>query len=232
MSVHHVLPPRGLYYDGAFHGIIDLYGQNDSVSLTEAWRLNVRAIIHETSLGLFREDGRYQDRKDQALRMGFLWGAYHVVSDEDVDLQLDRFLKHEPGDNPNVLMAVDWEDTSRGLMKVTKLRDFVTAFHERLHFFPVLYGGHHVREAPELQRGDEVLRHCPLWYIRIGEGMTQDALDFPRKTWPHFALWQFATEKRSRVRPYPPDVLHGADFSLYAGTEDELRKAWPFRGTK
>lgn len=224
-----LVPPRDLEYDGAFHGVIDLYDKNTSISLTEAWRLGVRAIIHQTSLGLFREDASYRDRKDHAVRRGFLWGAYHVVSDEDVDKQLDRFLSHETGNDPSILMAVDWEDTSRGLMPVPKLREFVAAFHERLGFWPVLYGGHHIREADELRQGDPVIGNCPLWYIRINDSMTPAKLDYPHRTWSDFALWQFATEKDSKMRPYPRDVLHGADFSLHRGTEQDLRAAWPFR---
>jgi GH25 family lysozyme M1 (1,4-beta-N-acetylmuramidase) len=224
----HTVQPREMQYDGAFHGVIDLYDKNTSISLTEAWRLGVRGIIHQTSLGLFREDASYKDRKDHAMRMGFLWGAYHVVSNEDAGKQLDRFLSHEPGD-PNVLMAVDWEETSKGVMGVPKLRQFVSAFRERLGFWPVLYGGHHIREAREFQKGDPVMGKCPLWYIRIDESMTPDTLDFPRTTWSDFALWQFATERASKARPYPRDVLQGADFSLFEGTESELRKSWPFR---
>lgn len=64
--------PRDMQYDGAFHGIIDLYDKNTSISLTEAWRLGVRGIIHQTSLGLFRDDSSYKDRKDHAMRMGLL----------------------------------------------------------------------------------------------------------------------------------------------------------------
>lgn len=226
----HAVQPRNLHYDGGFHGIIDLYGLNKSISLTEAWHLNVRAVIHQTSLGLIREDGHYQDRKDHATRLGFLWGAYHVVSDENVDAQLDRFLKHEPGTDASVLMAVDWEETSRGMMGIPKLHQFVEAFRERLGFYPVLYGGHHIREAAEFRHGDPVIGKCPLWYIRVGRSVTEATLDFPRATWRDYTLWQFATEKDTPVRPYPTDVLSGADFSRFRGTEDELRAAWPFRG--
>lgn len=126
-------------------------------------------------------------------------------------------------------MAIDWEETSRGLKGVPKLRKFVSSFRERLGFWPVLYGGHHIREARDFQKGDPVMGKCPLWYIRIDDGMTPATLDFPRETWTDFALWQFATDKASRARPYPRDVLHGADFSLFQGTQADLHTAWPFR---
>jgi hypothetical protein len=126
-------------------------------------------------------------------------------------------------------MAVYWKETFKGVMGVPKLRKLVSGFRERLGFWPVLYGGHHIREAREFQKGDPIMGKCPLWYIQIDESMTADTLDFPRATWSDFALWQFATEKALKARYYPRDVLHGADAGLFQGNESELRKSWPFR---
>ncbi|MDQ3917026.1 MAG: hypothetical protein M3348_00865, partial [Acidobacteriota bacterium] len=83
-----------------FQGIIDIYDENDQIDLAEAWRLGVRAIFHQTTRGTFKKDRLYADRKKRALEMNFLWGAYHLLSAQDVGEQLDYFLSVEDGSDP------------------------------------------------------------------------------------------------------------------------------------
>ena len=61
--------------DGSFVGIIDIYDKNDQIDLTEAWRLGVRAIFHETGMGLFKRDRAYVARKAAALQKGLSLGC-------------------------------------------------------------------------------------------------------------------------------------------------------------
>jgi len=208
-----------------FQGIIDVYGDN-SLDLDEAWDQGVRAILHQTSAGLYRVDTKYAARKAAALKKGFLWCGYHLLSAEDFEKQLDAFLTIENGSDPRIALALDWESTQAGTILFADLRKCVITFNKRMSWYPLLYGGWTIRETSELEAGDPVLAKCPLWYQRYKA--TPDAI--PTKTWPTYTLWQFDDEKRNFGAP-PPSVLPGADWNRFAGTFEDLRKTWPFRGS-
>jgi GH25 family lysozyme M1 (1,4-beta-N-acetylmuramidase) len=223
--------PVNLEHDGVFDGVLDIYVGNEHVDLAEAQRLGVAAIFYRTAVGLIpKRDDRvaYHRAKDQALRLGLLWGAYYVVSDEDVDRQLDRFLEIEDASNPKIAMAIDWEKTSMGTADGKKVKEFVNKFRARTGFLPILYGGSTLREDPLVEHGDQDLGKCPLWYIYL-LSPKHPHIELPAATWPHYTLWQFDDQTRNHGAPYPRDVLPGADWSRFVGSKAELEDAWPFR---
>jgi hypothetical protein len=210
-----------------FQGIIDVYDEN-SLDLDDAWKQGVRAILHQTSAGLYRVDSKYASRKATALQKGFLWCGYHLLSAEDCERQLDVFLSIEDGKDPRVALALDWEHTRAGTILYADLRNCIISFNKRMkplypNRYPLLYGGWTIRETPELEAGDPVFAKCLLWYQRYKS--SPDGI--PTKTWPTYTLWQFDDEKRHFGAP-PPSVLPGADWNRFVGTLDDLQKAWPF----
>lgn len=213
-----------------FEGIIDIFDEN-TIDLGEASQQGVGLILHQTSQGLYRKDSAYAQRKRAALEMGFLWGAYHLLSAEDTAAQVDRFLSIEDGSDQRIGLAIDWEPSSRGMMSYAELRRFIALFNERMkprfaNRFPILYGASALRETAQIVAGDPLLAKCPLWYARY----TRDhPLEIPARTWKTYTLWQFADEQREFGGP-PPNILRGADFSRFQGTIDDLRHAWPFIG--
>jgi lysozyme len=219
--------PKDMNVDGSFVGIIDIYDKNDQIDLNEAWRLGVRAIFHETGMGLFKRDSAYVARKAAALQKGFLWGAFHLLSSEPVEDQLDRFLDIENGQDGTTAMALDWEPSSHGTMTLENLRSMVTKFHERNRYYPMIYCDARVRNMAALLAGDDVLGMCKLWYARYTRNSNH--LGIPQKTWRDYTLWQFDYEARKYGAPYPINVLPGADWSSFKGTEGALRTTWPFR---
>ncbi len=193
-----------------------------------AWQQGVRAILHETSQGAYKKDTRYRDRKIEALAKGFLWAGYHLLSDEDVDQQLDAFLGMEDGSDPRVALAIDWELSKHGTMSYENVQLFIRRFTDRFKPMykdrhPMLYAGKLVRETPGVVSGDALLAKCPLWYARYAHA----PYEIPVKTWPTYTLWQFDDENRRYGAP-PPTVLPGADWNRFAGTLDDLERAWPF----
>jgi hypothetical protein len=214
-----------------FQGIIDIYDGNDAISLNDAWERGVRVILHETSCGTYKKDALYKARKQQALRMGFLWAGYHLVSAEDISAQLKVFLGMEDGSDPRVGMAIDWEESSRGTASADQIREFVQRFNQAMKprfadRYPILYGRYSIlTEDRGINRGDALLGKCALWYARYTNG----PLQIPNKTWPGYTLWQFDDEKRKFGAP-SVNVLPGADWNRFAGTESELRNRWPFGG--
>ena len=163
--------------------------------------------------------------------MGFLWAGYHLVSAEDVGSQLEVFLAMEDGSDPRVAMAIDWEESDRGTASADQIRDFVRRFNQAMRpryadRYPILYGRYSILvRDPGIKSGDALLGKCPLWYARYTDG----PLEIPIKTWPGYTLWQFDDEKRKFGAP-PVDVLPGADWNRFQGSEDDLRKRWPFSG--
>jgi hypothetical protein len=89
-----------------FQGIIDIYDGNGQIDLRDTWQRGVRAILHETSMGLYKKDRAYATRKAEALEMGFLWAGYHLVSAGDIGAQLDVLLEMEDGSDPRVGLAI------------------------------------------------------------------------------------------------------------------------------
>jgi GH25 family lysozyme M1 (1,4-beta-N-acetylmuramidase) len=214
-----------------FQGIIDIYDGNDRIDLDDAWNRGVRAILHQTSRGTYRTDALYAERKKRALDMNFLWAGYHLLSAEDVGDQLNYFLAIEDGSDPRVGLAIDWEKSRKGTATGDQVRDFVGRFNKAMKprypdRYPILYGGNLVREDAGIQAGDTLLAKCPLWYVRYNAA---GPIEIPAKTWPTYTLWQFDNEKRKYGGP-PSEVLPGADFNRFQGTDAELRSAWPFGG--
>jgi hypothetical protein len=210
-----------------FEGIIDVYDENE-LDLSDAWNRSVRAILHQTTRGLYKKDKAYAERKQAAREKGFLWGAFHLLSAEDPAEQLDFFLSMEDGSDPRVALAIDWEKSKKGMMSYQQLHTFVTLFNNKMKArypdrYPLLYGGSVIRETPGIQNGDPLLAKCPLWYARYTNG----PLQIPASTWSDYTLWQFDDEKRNFGGP-PPSVLPGADFSRFRGTAEQLALAWPF----
>jgi GH25 family lysozyme M1 (1,4-beta-N-acetylmuramidase) len=213
-----------------FEGIIDVYDENE-LDLDEARRHGIGLILHQSSAGLYKRDAAYAERKQAALEQGLLWSAYHLLSAEDTEQQLDRFLSIEDGSDPRIGLAIDWEKSREGTMAYPELRRFVGLFNERMKprypdRYPILYSGKLFRETPGIVAGDALLAKCPLWYARY---TSSTDLGIPKRTWETYTLWQFADEDRQFGGP-PPNVLKGADFNRFQGSIDELQRAWPFAG--
>src|ERR1700730_2016122 len=233
-SLSHALISRSASPMNLFRGIIDIYDGNaeNDIDLHDAWQRGVRAILHKTSEGTYKTDTLYAKRKKQALEMNFLWAGYHFLSPEDVGEQLKYFLAIEDCSDPRVAMGFDWERTKPTTPTAAQVQDFVRRFNQAMKpryvdRYPILYSGDVVREDPGCNAGDPLLAKCPLWYQRYNAA---GPIGIPTKTWSTYTLWQFDDQNRKYGGP-PPDVLHGADFNAYQGTEAELRAAWPFGGT-
>jgi lysozyme len=208
-----------------YRKIIDVYGPN-FLDLRQAWNGGVRAIIHKASEGIDVHDNAYHVRKQQAMSMGFMWGAYHLSSAQDPMQQLDYFLEMEDGSNPAVLLALDWEESRQhGVMTLEQVRDFVTAFHQRLGRYPILYGGHTLRDSQAIKQGDPLLANCPLWYQRY----RSTPVGLPTATWPRHTFWQYDDEQLQNGGFHIPGT-GGADWNQFEGDLAALQSAWPFTG--
>jgi GH25 family lysozyme M1 (1,4-beta-N-acetylmuramidase) len=209
---------------------IDPYEGNDINWDRLATDKRVVAIIHRATIG-DRADRKYGERRDEAKKRGYKWGAYHFGKPGDPIKQADFFLntvKPTPGD----LIALDLESTDGSKhMSFDDARAFIKRIKEKTGRYPFIYGNNEVTKAISEQFGaDEVFAKTRLWYARFRRTVT----DFPQGTWKTYTLWQFSSEQncspanRSACLYSVPGTEYDMDVDIFNGTIDELRSKWPF----
>jgi lysozyme len=209
---------------------IDPFEGNDIDWEKLATDKRVVAIIHRATIG-DRVDRKYAERKLEAKKRGYKWGAYHFAKPGDPIKQADFFLetvKPEADD----LIALDLESTdSSKHMSFDEARLFITSIREKTGRYPFVYANNLVTKAIGDQFGDtDVFAKTHLWYARFKRNVT----DFPQGTWATYTLWQFSSEQncspanRAACLYTVPGTEYDMDVDVYNGTIEELRINWPF----
>ena len=190
----------------------------------------VVAIIHRATIG-DRPDRKYAERKIEAKKRGYKWGAYHYGKPGDPIKQADFFLetvKPEADD----LLALDLEspDTTKH-MSFEDARVFIDRIKTKTGRYPFVYANNLVTKAILEQFGaDDLFARTHLWYARFKRSVT----DFPVGTWKTYTLWQFSSEMnctpadRATCLYSVPGTDYDMDIDVYNGTIEELRSRWPF----
>jgi len=190
----------------------------------------VVAIIHRATIG-DRVDKKYAERKIEAKRRGYKWGAYHLAKPGDPINQADFFLKTVKPD-PDDLLALDLEspDATKH-MSFADARVFINRIKQMTGRFPLVYANHEVTKAiAEQFANDDVFPKTHLWYARFKRSVT----DFPAATWKTYTLWQFSSEMnctaadRATCLYTVPGTEYDMDVDVFNGTIEELRNSWPF----
>jgi len=190
----------------------------------------VVAIIHRATIG-DRADLKYAERRDEAKKRGYKWGAYHLGKPGDPIKQADLFLETAKP-TADVLMALDLEspDPTKH-MSFDEASTFIKRIKEKTGRYPFIYANNLVTKAISEQYGaDEIFAKTHLWYARFKSTVT----DFPAGTWKTYTLWQFSSEincdpaNRVACLYTVPGTAYDMDVNVYNGTIEELRKKWPF----
>ncbi|KFJ09088.1 glycosyl hydrolases 25 family protein [Delftia acidovorans] len=181
----------------------------------------VVAVIHKATIGTKSLDPAYMERKEEALKRGYLWGSYHwgVAGNplQQADFYIDTV---KPG--PDELIALDLEDAkSKKLMNVDEAIVFIERVKVRTGRYPVLYTNHSSAKLISEKYKGSVFSHTPLWYARF----KPKVIDFPTGVWPSYTLWQFSSELLVQIRL--PGTKKDLDVNVFNGTPDELKAAWP-----
>jgi lysozyme len=208
---------------------IDPFEGNDINWDELATDTRVVAIIHRATIG-DRVDRKYAERRDEARKRGYKWGAYHFGKPGDPIKQADFFLATvKPGKDD--LIALDLESTDAKDMSLDEARVFIKRIKEKTGRYPLIYANNEVAKAISQQYGaDDVFAKTRLWYARFKRNVT----DFPPGTWKTYTLWQFSSEqncspaKRSACLYTVPGTEYDMDIDVYNGTIEELRSRWPF----
>ncbi len=188
------------------------------------------AIIHRATIG-DRADRKYAERRDEAKKRGYKWGAYHFGKPGDPIKQADFFLDTVKP-TPDDLIALDLESTDGSKhMSFDDARVFIKRIKKQTGRYPFVYGNNEVTRAISEQYGaDDVFAKTRLWYARFKRNVT----DFPPGTWKTYALWQFSSEQNCNSANRPaclytvPGTEYDMDVDVYNGTIEELKSKWPF----
>src|SRR5713101_7717830 len=92
---------------------IDPYERNDIDWEKLATDRRVVAIIHRATIG-DRVDRKYFERRDEAKKRGYKWGAYHFGKPGDPIKQADFFLETvKPGKNDLLALDLESDDATK-----------------------------------------------------------------------------------------------------------------------
>ena len=210
--------------------VIDPFEGNDIDWDQLATDRRVVAIIHRATIG-DRADKKYAERKIEAKKRGYKWGAYHYGKPGDPIKQADFFLasvKPEPDD----LLALDLESTDFDKhMSFDEARAFINRIKEKIGRYPIVYANNLVTNAiVEEAAPDDVFAKTHLWYARFRRSVN----DFPGGAWKTYTLWQFSSEMnctaadRSTCLYTVPGTEYDMDVDVFNGTIEELKQNWPF----
>src|SRR5712672_1375715 len=109
---------------------IDPYEKNDIDWDKLATDKRVVAIIHRATIG-DRADRKYAERRDEAKKRGYKWGAYHFGRPGDQNKQADCFLKTVKPEGGE-LMALDLGSVDKGKdMSLEEARVFIKRIKEK-----------------------------------------------------------------------------------------------------
>ena len=189
----------------------------------------VVGIIHRATIG-DRADLKYAERRDEAKKRGYKWGAYHLGKPGDPIKQADFFLETvKPGKNDLLALDLESPDATKH-MSFDEARAFIKRIKEKTGRYPLIYANNLVTKAISEQYGaDKVFAKTHLWYARFKQKVT----DFPEGTWKTYTLWQFSSELNCDAANRPaclytvPGTAFDMDVDVYNGTIEELRKKWP-----
>src|SRR5213594_2807757 len=125
---------------------IDPYEGNDINWDILATDKRVVAIIHRATIG-DRVDRKYAERRDEAKKRGYKWGAYHFGKPGDPIKQADFFLDTVKP-TADDLIALDLESTDGSKhMSFDDARAFIRRIREKTGRYTFVYGNNEVTKA-------------------------------------------------------------------------------------
>jgi len=204
-----------------FNAVIDISHHNTITNWQSVVNDGVVAVVHKATEGRDYRDKEYHGRKQKAADVGLLWGSYHFSSSTNPLLQVENYLSYADP-QPGELICLDYEPSSSGTnMSYDQIVEFVELIHKELGRYPVIYGGHLLREATR-NVTNSILSKCPLWYARYASA----PFGVP-SLWQDWSLWQY-TDGNIGQQPHKVRGIGNTDRDTFNGADGTaLRTAWP-----
>jgi len=201
-----------------YDAIVDISHHNgDHLDFGAAGAAGIAAVIQKATQGTRYRDPTYTRNRAAVLAANLLFGSYHFGTGEDGAAQADFYLA-TVGPQPREALVLDLEANTAGpSMTLEEARAFVTHVLEQTGTYPILYGGHDLKD--ELGRqADHVLSNCPLWLAQYGPTPVLPV------GWANWSLWQY-TDGVVGSPPAVPGIGH-CDRSRFVGEAADLAGFW------
>jgi len=181
-------------------------------------------VIHRSAQGM-RVDTKYVERRAEAKKRGYLWGAYHLGDRSDVKKQADLMLSQTDAET---LLILDLEDPAQTkFMTLDQAVEFMKYVYEKTGKVMVVYSNHSVVKQLNTKFPNEpILKKAKFWYARFKPSVT----DFPTGIWKGYWLWQFSSEinckKTGSCLYNVPGTLFDMDVNVFDGSASKLASEW------
>lgn len=166
--------------------IIDLSHHNRNIQFGHLREAGVEAVILKATQGTYRVDPQFSDFVMRARSKGLLVGAYHFMTGEDADEQLDHFLATVEDHRP-MLLCLDYEHNPNAGGQPTPeiLAAMCRGMLKRLWRHPVLYGSDKswLGEVLADPDADPIFKNCRKWIARYSAKRPDTPCD----------IWQFTS---------------------------------------
>jgi lysozyme len=180
----------------------------------------ILGVIHKATEGKTFTDGKYKERREQALGEGLFWGAYHFGVGGGSEDQAEHFLTTVSPAQTD-LIVLDFEPNPSGpTMTLAEAETFVGKIHAQIGRYPGIYASQAFLKEALGNNTDTVLKNCFLWIARYS---SQTPVLPP--AFSTFALWQYTD---GQVGPEPHEVkgIGPCDRDKFNGDEAALKKLW------
>lgn len=192
--------------------VIDIYHGNTVRDFSQIKAYGILGVIHKCTQGAGFADPNYALRRAQCRAAGLLWGAYSFNTGEDVQKQVDNFLKHADPD-PQTLLALDFEDNPRSQMSLDQARQWLRLVEAAVGRKPVLYSGNRIKDLLG-PRVDPTFSGYRLWLAQYGPTAKV------QPSWTRWWLWQYSESGRL------PGTDGAIDLNFFGGSPEELAQQW------
>lgn len=186
------------------------------------------AVIMKCSQGATYADPLYAQRLDLARAAGFLVAPYAFNTGEPVASQVNEFLTHAHLYD-DMGGWLDLEDNRSSQMSLAQALEFMDRFDQATGRSCGLYSGNRIKElitgATQAQR--DFLGAHAFWGCQYNISFVMKDANGHPLPWDVPFLWQFAADGSGPL-PHTLDGLqNNADLSIFRGSPDQLRAAWP-----
>jgi lysozyme len=205
------------------NAVFDLSHYNHVTSFQQARDSGMLAVFHKATQGAHFVDAEYDNRRNDAIRAGLLFGSYHFGTDDDSDEQADHYM--QVADSTD-LMVLDFEPNGQGTMSLAQAETFVSRIKEKTGRFPGLYTGESFINEQLGNNTTTVLKNCFLWIAKFSATMPKVPPAFPK-----FTLWQY-TDGSAGPQPQIVPGVGRCDRDKFNGDEAGLRSLFPSPTTR
>ena len=201
------------------NAVVDLSHHNTINNFAFAQQDGITGLIHKATQGLSFVDKMYKPRRDRALELGFLWGAYHFGEGGDPIGQAEHFLNVVQPDS-KTLLAIDFEGNPDGpTMSLAEAEQLVDHIHSQTGRWPVVYTSRSFMNQAANGSPAPLLSQCPLWVASY-----LDAPALP-KQWDKWTFWQY-TNGVNGPEPRKVKGIVRCDRNQFNGSADDLKALW------